>query len=140
MLRIPILHAHDVKKLEFSVTPRATLTHLSCSPNFPRASYLDERTLTYEPIVNCKAGVMATTIRENTKIQLRRGYLEKLRKLGEKIRRRWAQRKELTNMHTHPHTHTSVVTLLCIPLFWWIKFSSINKQNNLKVVTLFAVN
>ena len=33
-------------------TPLATLTHLSCSPNFPRASYLDERTLTYEPIVN----------------------------------------------------------------------------------------
>ena len=31
--------------------PRETLTHLSCSPNFPRASYLDERTLTYEPIV-----------------------------------------------------------------------------------------
>ena len=29
-----------------------TLTHLSCSPNFPRALYLDERTLTYEPIVN----------------------------------------------------------------------------------------
>ena len=28
-------------------TPRATLTHLSCSPNFPRASYLDERTLTH---------------------------------------------------------------------------------------------
>ena len=25
-------------------TPRATLTHLSCSPNFPSASYLDERT------------------------------------------------------------------------------------------------
>ena len=30
----------------------APLTHLSCSPNFPRASYLDERTLTYELIVN----------------------------------------------------------------------------------------
>ena len=29
-----------------------TLTHLSCSPNFSRASYLDERTLTYESIVN----------------------------------------------------------------------------------------
>ena len=29
-----------------------TLAHLSCSPNFPRALYLDERTLTYEPIVN----------------------------------------------------------------------------------------
>ena len=40
------------KKLELlSVTPRATNTHLSCSPNFPRASYLDEGTLTYEPIV-----------------------------------------------------------------------------------------
>ena len=31
--------------------PGATLTHLSCSRNFPRTSYLDERTLTYEPIV-----------------------------------------------------------------------------------------
>ena len=37
-----------LKKLELlSAMPRATLTHLSCSPNFPRASYLDERTLTY---------------------------------------------------------------------------------------------
>ena len=34
------------KKLELlSATPRATLTHLSCSPNFLRASYLDERTV-----------------------------------------------------------------------------------------------
>ena len=33
-------------------TPRAFLTHLSCSPDFPRTSYLDERTLTYDPIVN----------------------------------------------------------------------------------------
>ena len=42
-----------LKKLELpSAKPRATLTHLSCSPNFPRASYLDERTLTHEPIVN----------------------------------------------------------------------------------------
>ena len=30
------------------------LAHLSCSPKFPRASYLDERTLTYEPIVKWK--------------------------------------------------------------------------------------
>ena len=36
----------------FSATPQATLTHLSCSPNFPCASYLDECMLTYEPIVN----------------------------------------------------------------------------------------
>ena len=42
-----------LKKLELlSATPRATLTHLSCSPDFPRATYLDERTLTHEPIVN----------------------------------------------------------------------------------------
>ena len=42
-----------LKKLELlSATPRATLAHLSCPPNLPRASYLDERTLTYEPIVN----------------------------------------------------------------------------------------
>ena len=34
-----------------SVTSQATLTHLFCSPNFPRVSYLDERTLTHEPIV-----------------------------------------------------------------------------------------
>ena len=25
-------------------------TYLSCSPNFPRASYIDERTLAHEPI------------------------------------------------------------------------------------------
>ena len=44
-----------LKKLELlSAMPRATLTHLSCYPNFPCASYLDEHTLTYEPIVNLK--------------------------------------------------------------------------------------
>ena len=32
--------------------PRATLTPLSCSPNFPRAQYLDIRTQTHELIVN----------------------------------------------------------------------------------------
>ena len=42
VLHIPIVHAPDVSK-HFP---------LSCSPNFPRALYLDERTLTYEPIVN----------------------------------------------------------------------------------------
>ena len=41
-----------LKMLEsLSATLRATLMHLSCSPNFPHASYLDERTLTYQPIV-----------------------------------------------------------------------------------------
>ena len=32
--------------------------HLSCSPNFPRASYLDERTLTHESIVNKRRTMM----------------------------------------------------------------------------------
>ena len=42
-----------LKKLELlSAMPQVTHMHLSCSPNFPRASYLDERMLTYEPIVN----------------------------------------------------------------------------------------
>ena len=42
-----------LKKLELLLAmPRATLMHLLCSPNFPPASYLDECTLTYEPIVN----------------------------------------------------------------------------------------
>ena len=41
-----------VKKLELlSATPRATLVHLSCSANFLHASYLDEHTPTYEPIM-----------------------------------------------------------------------------------------
>ena len=44
-----------LKKLELlSAAPQATLTHLSCSPNFPRTSYLNECTLTYEPIVKCQ--------------------------------------------------------------------------------------
>ena len=33
-------------------TQEARVAHLSCPPNFLRASYLEERTLTYEPIVN----------------------------------------------------------------------------------------
>ena len=44
----------DVKhagRLESTQEARVALTHLLCSPNLPRASYLDERTLTHEPIV-----------------------------------------------------------------------------------------
>ena len=41
-----------LKRLELqSAAPPATLTPLSCSPNFPRAQYLDIRTLTHELIV-----------------------------------------------------------------------------------------
>ena len=40
------------KRLELlSAAPRTTLTPLSCSLNFPRAHYLDIRTLTNELIV-----------------------------------------------------------------------------------------
>ena len=43
-----------LKRLELhSAAPRATLTPLSCSPNFPGAQYLDIHTLTHELIVNC---------------------------------------------------------------------------------------
>ena len=42
-----------LEKLELlEAMPQASLTYISCSPNFPCASYLDECTLTYEPIVN----------------------------------------------------------------------------------------
>ena len=34
-----------------SAVPRATLTPLSCTPNFPRAQYLDIRTPMHELIV-----------------------------------------------------------------------------------------
>ena len=41
-----------LKRLELhSAAPRATLTPLSCSPNFPCAQYLDIRMLTHELIV-----------------------------------------------------------------------------------------
>ena len=44
-----------LKRLELhSAAPRATLMPVSCSPNFPRAQYLDIRTLTHELIVNYK--------------------------------------------------------------------------------------
>ena len=44
----PVKH---LRSLESTQEARVALTHLSCSPNFPRTLYLDERTLTYEPIV-----------------------------------------------------------------------------------------
>ena len=42
-----------LKRLELlSAAPRATLTPLECSPNVPRAQYLDILTLTHELIVD----------------------------------------------------------------------------------------
>ena len=54
---VDILRTREVwrtlKRLELhSAAPRATLTPVSRSPNFPRAQYLDMRTLTHELIVN----------------------------------------------------------------------------------------
>ena len=40
----------------------ATLTPLSCSPNFPRAQYLDIRTLMHELIVNLSGNVLVSEI------------------------------------------------------------------------------
>ena len=42
------------KKSFFAQILDATLTPLSCSPSFPRAQYLDIRTLMHELVVNYK--------------------------------------------------------------------------------------
>ena len=45
-----------LKKLELlSAAPRATLTLLECSPNFPRASITRYTHAKHEPILNCSA-------------------------------------------------------------------------------------
>ena len=50
---IEIWSTQALKRLELhEAQPSATLTPLSSSPNFPRAQYLDIRTLTHELIVN----------------------------------------------------------------------------------------
>ena len=59
---VEILSTREVwralKRLELhSAAPRATLTPLSCSPNFPSAQYLDIRTLTHELIVKHSCNV-----------------------------------------------------------------------------------
>ena len=47
------LDSTRLKRLELlSAVPRATLMPLSCSPNVPRAQYLDIRTQKHELIVN----------------------------------------------------------------------------------------
>ena len=52
-----------LKKLELLLAmPWATLMHLSCSPNFLHASYLDEHTLMYEPIVNSNMSSVNSSI------------------------------------------------------------------------------
>ena len=52
-----------LKKLELLLAmPRATLMLLSCSPNFLHASYLDEHTLMYEPIVNSNMSSVNSSI------------------------------------------------------------------------------
>ena len=44
-----------LKKLELlSAAPRATLTHFSCSPNFPRVSITRYTRAMHEQILNCK--------------------------------------------------------------------------------------
>ena len=68
-----------LKKLELLLAmPRATLMHLSCSPNFLHASYLDEHTLMYEPIVNSNMS-SATVPFEDVTLQYENEWNELLR-------------------------------------------------------------
>ena len=52
-----------LKKLELlSAAPRATLTHLSCSPNFPRASITRYTHAKHEQILNFCIGILSRSI------------------------------------------------------------------------------
>ena len=56
-----------LKKLELlSATPRATLTLLSCSPNFPRASITRYTHAKHEPILKCEAGAVIDLLTKST--------------------------------------------------------------------------
>ena len=46
-----IEHLGSLESTQEARVARGALTPLSCSPNFPRAQYLDKRTLTHELIV-----------------------------------------------------------------------------------------
>ena len=59
----------DMKHLEsLESTQEAGVMHLSCSPNSPRASYLDERTLTHESIVKYQGLFFARTYFERASV------------------------------------------------------------------------
>ena len=59
-----------LKRLELhSAAPCATLTPLLCSPNFPRAQYLDIRMMTHELIVKYKTKIYPNEI-NNGKISI----------------------------------------------------------------------
>ena len=73
-------------------TPRATLTILSCSSNFPSASHLDESTLTYEPIVNYEMNKLLPA---------------QWRVISDDIRERW-----------HSASFTSLKNKLALNLYW----------------------
>ena len=50
-----LVHESAVRSLRYEALGKFgehPCTHLSCTPNFPRGSYRDERTLTHEPVVN----------------------------------------------------------------------------------------
>lgn len=72
--------------------PRATLTLLSCSSNFPSASHLNESTLTYEPIVNYEMNKLLPA---------------QWRVISDDIRERW-----------HSASFTSLKNKLALNLYW----------------------
>ena len=62
-----------LKKLEFlSATPRATLTLLSCSPNFPRASITRYTHAKHEPILNYLVKIALQSFKNRSKPVVRR--------------------------------------------------------------------
>ena len=60
-----------LKKLELlSAAPRATLTLLSCSPNFPRASITRYTHAKHEPILKCLQLFEADSCFDESEIQM----------------------------------------------------------------------
>ena len=70
IFKYPVNEPCKQKQDPVCYTCSRALTHLSCPPNFPHASYLDERTLIYEPIVKEYKG---GRIRENCNLKSKTG-------------------------------------------------------------------
>ena len=64
-------------------TQEARVARVLCSPNFPRASYLDERTLTYEPIVGNVMTEHRTILKMREMLNVKNKNGRKLRMRGE---------------------------------------------------------
>ena len=89
----------DMKHLgSLESTQEARVILLSCSPNFPRASYLDEGTMTHESIVKLQMDKVTTL---HWRIQSRSQGLSSSRSLkrdwGREDERPWARNCDVPN-------------------------------------------